>query len=35
MGVIPGRREAASPESAATGLWLWNPGSPFRGGAPE
>src|SRR5712671_1248525 len=27
LGVIPGRREAASPESIATGRGLWIPGS--------
>src|SRR5262249_53772040 len=27
-GVIPGRREAASPESITTGRGLWIPGSP-------
>jgi len=28
MLVIPGRREAASPESITTGRGLWIPGSP-------
>ena len=28
MRVIPGRREAASPESITTGRGLWIPGSP-------
>jgi hypothetical protein len=35
MRVIPGRREAASPESMITVRGVWIPGSPTFGGAPE
>jgi hypothetical protein len=34
LAVIPDRREATSPESIFTDLWLWIPGSSLRS-APE